>query len=60
MKYEINYKRLRQNLRRAREKKGVSLTAMAEKTGYAEGRLRSVESGRHKPPLEIVYSYAEA
>lgn len=60
MKYEINYKRLRQNLRRAREKKGVSLTAMAEKTGYAEGRLKNVESGRHKPPLEIVYSYAEA
>ena len=45
-------------LRRIRERKGVTLTALAEKTGISKSTLSRLESGQRKPSLELLLPLA--
>jgi transcriptional regulator with XRE-family HTH domain len=47
-------------LRRIRERKGVTLTALAEKTGISKSTLSLLESGQRKPSLELLLPLADA
>jgi transcriptional regulator with XRE-family HTH domain len=47
-------------LRRIRERKGVTLTALAEKTGISKSTLSRLESGQRKPSLELLLPLADA
>lgn len=47
-------------LRRLRERRGVTLTALAAKTGISKSTLSRPESGQRKPSLELLLPLAEA
>jgi transcriptional regulator with XRE-family HTH domain len=47
-------------LRRLRERRGVTLTAMAAKTGISKSTLSRLESGQRKPSLELLLPLAKA
>src|SRR3712207_3359378 len=47
-------------LRRLRERRGVTLTALAAKTGISKSTLSRLESGQRKPSLELLLPLAEA
>lgn len=47
-------------LRRAREKKGVTLAGLAESTGISTSTLSRLESGQRKPSLELLLPIAAA
>jgi len=47
-------------LRRIRERKGVTLTALAAQTGISKSTLSRLESGRRKPSLELLLPLAQA
>jgi DNA-binding XRE family transcriptional regulator len=44
-------------LRRAREKKGVTLAALARVTGVSTSTLSRLESGQPRPSLELLRAY---
>ncbi len=46
-------------LRAHREAAGISLKQMAAETGYTEGHLSSVETGRKRANNDIINTYAE-
>ena len=46
-------------LRRLRERRGVTLTALAAKTGISKSTLSRLESGQRKPSLELLLPLAE-
>ena len=41
-------------LRRLRERRGVTLTALAAQTGISKSTLSRLESGQRKPSLELL------
>ena len=47
-------------LRRLRERRGVTLTALAAQTGISKCTLSRLESGQRKPSLELLLPLAEA
>jgi transcriptional regulator with XRE-family HTH domain len=47
-------------LRRLRERRGVTLTALAAKTGISKSTLSRLETGQRKPSLELLLPLAEA
>jgi transcriptional regulator with XRE-family HTH domain len=47
-------------LRRLRTRRGVTLTALAAKTGISKSTLSRLESGQRKPSLELLLPLAEA
>jgi transcriptional regulator with XRE-family HTH domain len=47
-------------LRRIRERKGVTLTALAAQTGISKSTLSRLESGQRKPSLELLLPLAQA
>src|ERR687884_284310 len=47
-------------LRRLRERRGLTLTALAEKTGISKSTLSRLESGQRRPSLELLLPLAEA
>jgi transcriptional regulator with XRE-family HTH domain len=47
-------------LRRLRERRGLTLTALAAKTGISKSTLSRLESGQRKPSLELLLPLAEA
>ena len=46
-------------LRRLRERRGVTLTALAETTGISKSTLSRLETGQRKPSLELLLPLAE-
>jgi transcriptional regulator with XRE-family HTH domain len=46
-------------LRRLRERRGVTLTALAAQTGISKSTLSRLESGQRKPSLELLLPLAE-
>src|ERR671933_981791 len=46
-------------LRRLREQRGITLTALAAKTGISKSTLSRLESGQRKPSLELLLPLAE-
>jgi transcriptional regulator with XRE-family HTH domain len=46
-------------LRRLRERRGVTLTALAERTGISKSTLSRLENGERKPSLELLLPLAE-
>jgi transcriptional regulator with XRE-family HTH domain len=46
-------------LRRLRERRGMTLTAVAAQTGISKSTLSRLESGRRKPSLELLLPLAE-
>jgi len=46
-------------LRRLRERRGMTLTALAAQTGISKSTLSRLESGRRKPSLELLLPLAE-
>ncbi len=46
-------------LKRLRERRGVTLTALAAKTGISKSTLSRLESGQRKPSLELLLPLAE-
>src|ERR687885_2207348 len=46
-------------LRRLRERRGVTLTALAAKTGISKSTLSRLETGQRKPSLELLLPLAE-
>ncbi len=47
-------------LRRIRDRRGATLTAVAERTGISKSTLSRLESGQRKPSLELLLPLAEA
>lgn len=47
-------------LRQLRQRRGVTLTALAAKTGISKSTLSRLESGQRKPSLELLLPLAEA
>ena len=47
-------------LRQARQQKGITLTAMAERLKYTKSHLSAVENGVGRPSQELVESYERA
>ncbi len=47
-------------LRRLRERRGVTLTALAATTGISKSTLSRLESGQRRPSLELLLPLAEA
>ena len=47
-------------LRRLRERRGLTLTALAAKTGISKSTLSRLESGQRKPSLELLLPLADA
>lgn len=47
-------------LKRIRQRKGVTLTALAASTGISKSTLSRLESGQRKPSLELLLPLAEA
>ena len=47
-------------LRRLRERRGLTLTALAAQTGISKSTLSRLESGQRKPSLELLLPLAEA
>src|SRR3954453_23352187 len=47
-------------LRRLRERREMTLTAVAAKTGISESTLSRLESGQRKPSLELLLPLAQA
>ena len=47
-------------LRRLRERRGVTLTALAAETGISKSTLSRLESGQRKPSLELLLPLAKA
>jgi transcriptional regulator with XRE-family HTH domain len=47
-------------LRRLRQRRGVTLTELAAKTGISKSTLSRLESGQRKPSLELLLPLAEA
>jgi transcriptional regulator with XRE-family HTH domain len=47
-------------LKRARTKRGVTLTELADETGISKSTLSRLESGQRKPSLELLLPIAEA
>jgi DNA-binding XRE family transcriptional regulator/quercetin dioxygenase-like cupin family protein len=47
-------------LRRLRERRGVTLTALATQTGISKSTLSRLESGQRKPSLELLLPLAKA
>ncbi|HEX8103178.1 MAG TPA: helix-turn-helix transcriptional regulator [Solirubrobacteraceae bacterium] len=47
-------------LRRIRQRRELTLTALAEKTGISKSTLSRLESGQRKPSLELLLPLAEA
>ncbi|MDX6600144.1 MAG: hypothetical protein QOE87_4031 [Gaiellales bacterium] len=47
-------------LKRARTRRGVTLTELAAETGISKSTLSRLESGQRKPSLELLLSIAEA
>src|SRR4051795_6791336 len=47
-------------LRRLRTRRGVTLTALAARTGISKSTLSRLESGQRKPSLELLLPLAEA
>lgn len=47
-------------LRRLRQRRGVTLTALAAKTGISKSTLSRLESGQRRPSLELLLPLAEA
>ena len=47
-----------QAVKEARKKKGISQTALAEKTGYSRTYLADLEGGRYTPGWEVVRKLA--
>jgi transcriptional regulator with XRE-family HTH domain len=47
-------------LRRLRERRGVTLTALAERTGISKSTLSRLESGQRKASLELLLPLVEA
>ena len=47
-------------LKRLRQRRGVTLTALAAKTGISKSTLSRLESGQRKPSLELLLPLAEA
>ncbi len=47
-------------LRRIRERRGLTLTGLAAKTGISKSTLSRLESGQRKPSLELLLPLAEA
>src|SRR5919112_5876023 len=47
-------------LRRLRERRGVTLTALAAQVGISKSTLSRLESGQRKPSLELLLPLAEA
>jgi transcriptional regulator with XRE-family HTH domain len=47
------------HLRRLRERRGVTLTAVALKTGISKSTLSRLENGQRKPSLELLLPLAE-
>jgi transcriptional regulator with XRE-family HTH domain len=47
-------------LKRLREQRGVTLTALAAKTGISKSTLSRLENGERKPSLELLLPLAEA
>jgi transcriptional regulator with XRE-family HTH domain len=47
-------------LRRLRERRGVTLTALAARTGISKSTLSRLESGQRRPSLELLLPLAEA
>jgi transcriptional regulator with XRE-family HTH domain len=47
-------------LRRLRERRGVTLTAVAAETGISKSTLSRLESGQRKPSLELLLPLAES
>ena len=47
-------------LRRLRQRRGVTLTALAATTGISKSTLSRLESGQRKPSLELLLPLAEA
>jgi transcriptional regulator with XRE-family HTH domain len=46
-------------LRRIRERRGITLTALAEQTGISKSTLSRLESGQRRPSLELLLPLAE-
>src|SRR5450755_4751239 len=46
-------------LRRLRERRGITLTALAAKTGISKSTLSRLENGQRKPSLELLLPLAE-
>jgi transcriptional regulator with XRE-family HTH domain len=47
-------------LRRVREQRGFTLTAMSERTGISKSTLSRLENGQRKPSLELLLPLAQA
>ena len=47
-------------LRKLRERRGLTLTALAAKTGISKSTLSRLENGERKPSLELLLPLAEA
>ena len=47
-------------LKRLRQRRGITLTALAGKTGISKSTLSRLESGQRKPSLELLLPLAEA
>lgn len=53
-------KALGHNLRRVRTERGLSLAALAQRSGTAKATLANIENGRGNPTIETVWSLALA
>jgi transcriptional regulator with XRE-family HTH domain len=56
---ESAFRSLAIRMRDEREKQQISLTKMAELTGYAKSHLSTIENARSKPNLEVIAKYEE-
>jgi transcriptional regulator with XRE-family HTH domain len=51
---------LSRNLRRLRAQRGLSLAALAERSGVAKATLTKLEAGRGNPTIDTLYAVADA
>jgi transcriptional regulator with XRE-family HTH domain len=52
--------RIAANLRRLRERGGLSVVALAERSGVARATLTKLEAGRGNPTIDTLYALADA
>ena len=59
-KHRVTYSRVAHQLRRTREKKGLSMNQVAERAGLSQQMVSYVERGMRNPTLETLLRITEA
>jgi transcriptional regulator with XRE-family HTH domain len=57
---ERDFGRVGQRLKRVREQRGATLTAIAQTTGISKSTLSRLESGQRRPTLELLLALSKA